>query len=209
MGSLLQPVGTQPTWVYWARRAVVLVVAVALVAGVWYLFLRPSDRPVTAVPPTPTLTVSTKPTETPSETPSQTPSPTPTGPAACDQTNTALALAGYQKVKQGGKQPFKVSLTNTGSQNCVLDVKPASFELTVTSGTDRIWSTAHCAKWVPAKKQTLKPKKAYEFSIEWPLQRSASGCKTTKDVLRPGTYVGTATFGEGLKARQVFTINKK
>lgn len=186
-----------------------LVVAVALVAGVWYLFFRPMDATVTAVPSTQTPKVSTTPTETPSTTPSETPSPTPTGPVACDQTNTDLALAGYQKVKQGGKQPFKVALTNSSSQNCVLDVKAASFELTVTSGTDRIWSTAHCAKWVPAKKQTLKPKKAYEFSMEWPLQRSADGCKTTKDVLRPGTYVATAIFADGLKARQVFTINKK
>lgn len=207
MGSLLRPIGAQPAGVYWARRALVLVLAVAVLGGIWFLF-RPSEPVITATPASPTPSVST-PVSTPTPSDTVTPTPSPTGPVVCDQTNTELSLAGYQKVKQGGQQPFKVSLTNTSSQNCVLEVKPATFELTVTSGTDRIWSTAHCAKWVPAKKQTLKPKKAYEFSIEWKLQRSVDGCKTTKDVLRPGTYVGTATFADGLKARQVFTINKK
>ena len=208
MGSLLHPVGSQPASVYWLRRAIVLVVGLAVIAGLAFLFFRPAPpAPVAAVPVTSAPSASTTPTPTPSVSPTST--PTPTGPLVCDQTNTEIRLAGYQKVKQGGKQPFKVALSNSGSQNCVLDVKPDNFSLTVTSGSDRIWSTDDCAKWVPTKKQTLKPGKSYEFTVEWQLVRSASGCKTTKDIVKPGTYVGKATFGIGKEARQVFTVAKK
>ncbi len=111
-------------------------------------------------------------------------------------------------MKQNGKQTFGVAVKNTGQQPCVLDLKPANFSLTVVSGSDRIWSTDDCAKWVPAKKQTLKPQKAYEFSIPWGVNRSAPGCKVAKSQLRPGTYVANASFADTLKARQVFLVTK-
>lgn len=207
MGSLLQPVGAQPRWVYWARRAVVLL-ALAAVVGIGFVLFRPPDDPnIAAVPAGPS---STTPSQTPSTTPSATESssPTPTGPVACDKTNTGVDLAAYKKVKQDAKQPFRIAVTNTGGVACVLDLTAANFSLTVTSGKDRIWTTADCAKWVPAKKQTLKQQKAYEFTIEWGVDRSGSGCKLAKSLLNPGTYVATALFAESVKSRQVFVITK-
>lgn len=206
MGSLLHPVGSEPEGVYWMRRAVV-VVGVLVVLGVGFLLFRPPDpAPVAATPVSSTPTVT--PSVTPSETPSPTASPTPTGPVVCDASTTTLSLAGYQKVKQDAKQPFKVVITNSGKVACALDLSSTNFSLEVTSGSDQIWSTADCVKWVPAKKATLKPSKTHEFTLDWSLVRSGAGCKTTKDVLKPGTYVGTATFAESLKARQVFNIVK-
>ncbi|HEX5334918.1 MAG TPA: hypothetical protein VFW55_03510 [Propionicimonas sp.] len=209
MGSLLHPVGAQPGWVYWARRAGLIVALVAVIAIGFFLF-RPPDANIAAVPAGPS-TMATPAASTPaaSDTPSATASPTPTGPLACDQTNSGLSLAGYQKVKQDAKQSFKVGVKNTGSQPCVLDLSAANFSLSVTSGTDRIWSTADCAKWVPAKKQTLKSQQSYEFSIEWGVLRSAAGCKEAKGLLNPGTYVAQAVFADTVKSRQVFLVTKK
>jgi hypothetical protein len=208
MGSFLHPVGTQAAWVYWARRVGLLVALVALVGIAFVLFRPPDDSTLAAVPAGPATSASQPASASATPAASESPSPTPTGPPACDQTNTGLALAGYQKVKQNGKQPFKVALTNNGGVPCVLDLKPANFSLTVTSGTDRIWTTDDCAKWVPAKKQTLKQQKAYEFTIEWGIARSGSGCKQAKSLLRPGTYVATALFADTVKARQVFVVTK-
>jgi hypothetical protein len=207
MGSLLHPVGAQPTWVYWARRGVLLVGLVLLVVVGFSLFRPPDPATVTAVPATPSATPNQP---TPSTTPSATASvtPTPTGPVMCDQTNSGLELAGYQKVKQDAKQAFRLAVKNTGRQPCLLDLKPTNFSLTVTSGSDRIWSTDDCAKWVPAKKQPLKAQQAYEFSIQWGVNRSSAGCKESKRLLSPGTYVATATFADGLNARQVFLVTK-
>ena len=181
--------------------------------GMGFLLFRPPDAGnVSAVPaasamtPTPTPSQPTTPSGTPSASGSAT--PTPTGPLACDKTNTSVALAGYQKVKQDAKQSFRVALTNGSGVACVLDLKPANFSLTVVSGSDRIWTTDNCAKWVPSKKQSLKPQKAYEFAIEWGVNRSGAGCKEAKSLLNPGTYVATALFAETLMSRQVFVVTK-
>lgn len=206
MGSLLHPVGALPARVYWARRAILLGALVLLIVIVVALFRPPGTGNVAAVPaPSATPTVAAS-SSTPSAT--ETPTPTPTGPLTCDQTNSGLALAGFQKVKQDGKQAFRVAVTNTGGQPCVLDLKATNFSLIVTSGTDRIWTTDHCAKWVPAKKQTLKPQKGYEFTLQWGVNRSMPDCKQSKTQLRPGTYVASATFEETLKGRQVFQVTK-
>ena len=206
MGSLLHPVGSEPEGVYWMRRAVVVAAVLAVLVAGFFLFRPQGGDPVTAVPAS---TGSVTPTASPTDTPATpTPTPTPTGPIVCDANTATMSLAGYQKVKQGAKQPFKIVITNTGKVNCVLDLSSTNFGLEVTSGSDRIWSTADCAKWVPAKKTTLKPNKTHEFSVEWGLVRSSAGCKTSKDVVKPGTYVGTATFADSLKGRQVFTIAK-
>jgi hypothetical protein len=211
MGSLLHPVGAQPGWVYWARRAGLVVALVAVIVIGFLLFRPPEPANIAAVPAGGATTASEPAASTPAatETPSVSASPTPTGPLACDQTSTGLSLAGYQKVKQDAKQSFKVGLKNTGAQPCVLDLTAVNFSLSVTSGTDRIWSTADCAKWVPAKKQTLKTQQSYEFSIGWGVIRSAAGCKEAKGLLNPGTYVAQAVFADTVKSRQVFLVTKK
>lgn len=202
MGSLFHPVGSQPAWVYWARRGALVLAAVALIAvGIW-VFRPQAPGPVAAEPAGPSAPVTTAPT------PTEPASPTPTGPLVCDATNSSLTLAGYQKVKQDAKQPFRLAVTNNGGDPCVLNLSASTLNLTVTSGTDRIWTTDHCAKWVPTKKTTLKSKKSYEFSITWPVARSAAGCKTAKAVLGTGTYVASAAFAENAKARQVFVVSK-
>lgn len=206
MGSLFHPVGSQPPWVYWARRGALVLAVVALIAaGIW-VFRPQAPGPVAAEPAGPSAPVTTAPTPTESASPSA--SPTPTGPLACDATNSSLTLAGYQKVKQDAKQPFRLAVTNNGGDPCVLNLSASTLSLTVTSGTDRIWTTEHCAKWVPTHKTTLKSKKSYEFSITWPVARSAAGCKTAKAVLGTGTYVASAAFADNAKARQVFVVSK-
>lgn len=137
------------------------------------------------------------------------PTPTPTGPVICSKENTDLSLAGYQKVAQGGKQTFKVVLTNKGPTQCELKLTDKNFTLEVSSGKDRIWTTDHCTKWVPAEKATIKPGKTHEFTVIWPLKRSAANCKTTKDVIKPGTYVGKAAFDTAATGRQVFLVTRK
>lgn len=208
MGSLLHPVGPQPAQVYWLRRGALVLGVVAVVAALAFVFRPQPQVPVTAVPASPSVSAAPTVAATASTSPSPSASPTATGPLACDATNTTLGLAGYKKVKQDAKQPFSLTITNTGKQSCVLDLKPATFSLAVTSGTDRIWTTDHCDKWVPATKRTLKAGKAHEFTITWGVVRSGEGCKTAKSLLGTGTYVASATFAETSKARAVFLVTK-
>ncbi|MGC3995710.1 MAG: hypothetical protein QM779_16595 [Propionicimonas sp.] len=209
MDSLLHPVGSQPPGVYWARRGAVVLAVVLVVAALAFVF-RPQPEPVvTAQPASASVTpTATTPSAEPTDSASPSASPTPTGPLACDASNTDLALAGYQKVAQDGKQSFKVSITNRGDATCVLTLKQSTFSLTVVSGSDRIWTTDDCEKWVPTASEKLKAGAAYEFTIAWPVARSSTGCKTSTSVLGEGTYVANATFAEDAKARQVFVVTK-
>ncbi|MCW5951517.1 MAG: hypothetical protein KIT69_04610 [Propionibacteriaceae bacterium] len=209
MGSLLHPVGPEEPRVYWVRRSLVVVVAVALVVALAWL-VWPKEPTVSAVPPP------TSPTSTPSVTttpstpaPSSSPSPTPTGPVACDPTLMKLGVAGFQKVKVGAKDTaFTLTVTNNTKVACILTISPKTYKLTVTSGKDRIWSTADCEKWLPAKEMTLDAGATHEFGVKWTLRRSSEGCKLAKDKLKPGTYVATGTLDGKAAAKQPMQLVK-
>lgn len=199
--------GPEEPRVYWVRRGLVIALAVALVVTVvWLLLPRPSvvaAAPAGTGPSSPATPAASSPVAEP--TPSAT---TQAGPQACDPAAMRLTVAGFQRVKVSTKQVFTLSVINGGTEPCVLTISPETYSLTVSSGDDRIWSTADCAKWLPAKKLTVKPETAHEFTVEWPLRRSAAGCKTTKDVLRPGTYVAKAALLEKATAKQVVLLVK-
>jgi len=208
MSTVLHPKGSEPSGVYWRRRAVVIALAVVLVVVVaWIAWPKGTG----AAAPAPQTTAATSPATTattPSVSTSASSAPSATTPVACDPGSMAMDLAGYQKVKQGSKQVLRVSIKNTAVP-CVLQVNATNFDLTVKSGTDRIWTTGDCENWVPAAKdQLLKTGQARQFDVTWGLARSKSKCGTTKDVLKPGTYVATATFAKRITALQVFVITK-
>ena len=213
MGALLHPVGPENTRVYWTRRAIVLVAVVAVVLSTMWAFW-PRPPAVTAVPAPATTTPAQSAAATPASSatttvkPSVTPSPTPTGPVTCVPTNTRLTVAGFQEVKAGKKQVFTLSAANDSADACILAIKPSTYRLTITSGADKIWTTAHCDRWLPAKTVTLKPGQQQEFTVTWPMLRSKAGCKTTKDAVRPGTYVATAEYLITATARQVMRVTK-
>lgn len=210
MSTLLHPTGSEPPQVYWRRRVLVVVIAVLLVLLIawlaWPKGTSSATPPASTGSPASSASVATP---AASLSPSASVSPSPTGPVACDPASSNLGVAGYQKVKQGGKQVFTVTIKNTANP-CVLQVNSANFTLTVKSGSDQIWSTADCDTWVPTVKNVnLKQGQTYQFAINWGLVRSKSGCKTTKDAMKPGTYVGTAVFGAGvIQDRQVFVVTK-
>jgi hypothetical protein len=213
MGSVLHPVGERPAAVYWVRRALVVLMPLVVIVALVWIFLPGRDAGVAASPATNSTTPSAA--GTPSATASDTPSDSPTtasappAPTACAAESLSASLAGYGTLKPGGTQPFKLTLTSLADADCLFDAKTGTFELAVSSGTDRIWTTDHCAKLLPGKTLTLSKGKSVEFSIDWPVKRSAAGCKTTKDVLGAGTYVAKATYRDVTLARKVMSVTAK
>ncbi|MFZ1409969.1 MAG: hypothetical protein WAS07_00755 [Micropruina sp.] len=210
MGALLNPVGPESAATYWIRRSIVVGGAIIVLLGlIWMVSPKGTTAvPVAAASP-PSLTASAPaPAPSPSTSVSEAPVATPTGPIACDPLSTALTVAGFRSVKVGAKQVFTVTATNSTDVACVLDIAPATFNLSVASGTDRIFATADCAKWLPAKKLTLKPKGTHEFKVEWNLKRSSAGCTLAKKGQGAGTYVTTGAYLETGIARLVWVIKK-
>lgn len=125
---------------------------------------------------------------------------------ACDPGNVVINLAGVKPVYAPGEQPvFQVTVVNTGSPACTFDVGPAGIELKITSGSDRIWSSADCAT-AASSIQLLQRGIPYVGTIGWDLRRSAPKCAGTRAPVRKGTYVAQIKAGDIKVRRQVFHL---
>ncbi|TDD82135.1 hypothetical protein E1298_23235 [Actinomadura rubrisoli] len=141
-----------------------------------------------APPPTamPTVTV-TRTTTPPSEPPPE------DGP--CRARDLVVNLASARDTYAGPERPrFRVTVVNAGENPCTWDA--GSVDVRVTSGPDRIWSSARCREGRPARR-TLRRGIPYVDGVGWDRKR---GCKG--DPVRPGTYVAEL---KGAK-RQVFRL---
>lgn len=224
MQGWLEPIGPQPPRTYWVRRAVILVIVVALVSSVGWLLSRP--RPVTAVAassestsqssspttsestPTASATdaVSTSPnasseTDSPAasaQTPAasvETPTPTAAPTPPCRPQALTVRVTGPDSVALAGPATFTL-LVSTTQQNCVLDLATTPAALVLTSGSDHIWATSDCPEWQPAGSLTLAAGQETGIEVGWPVRR-ANGCGLAETTLGAGTYVATATVGAG------------
>ncbi|SDI49276.1 hypothetical protein SAMN05421505_15912 [Sinosporangium album] len=156
----------------------------------------PSAAPVLAG--LPALTPTPKPSQSPSPSPSkrsQTPKPKPAARERapgepCDSKDLVLNLQGKTEVYgAGGRPAFMLTLVNTGKVMCTTDVGPRSVEIRITSGSDRVWSSADCISGDGVDIQRLERGIPYVRTIEWDRRRSARDCSADRAEARPGTYV--------------------
>lgn len=144
---------------------------------------------------TPTMPRPTSPAPTP-PTSSAKPRPTTTiiGTPDCRPTDLRVALEGDTTLKAGQKNRFTVTLTNAGTRTCLTSVTVKNFELRVSSGKDRIWSTADCAASVKAFDKKLAAERDVAWTVTWDGRRSVRGgkCDRAPETPRPGTYRATA-----------------
>ena len=153
MSTFTNPTGPQPPSVYWRRRALVLLGLVVAIVVVVLIVVRPGasgDEPGAAA------------TSTPAADPAPAASETATAPAADatpDPGSTATAVDGarcaasaVELVPVVDKQVFaptelpqiSMSVTNTGSSDCVINLGSGQQKLVVTSGEEQWWSSADC-----------------------------------------------------------------
>ncbi|MEU0564492.1 hypothetical protein ABZ297_03700 [Nonomuraea sp. NPDC005983] len=219
--------------VYWRRRMSVLVAVLVVVAVVaWACSTRAagpqrsSAQSSASASPTPdpllaglrTLamgTASPSPSPTPSPTASASP-PSKKGAAAahgrragepCNERDLVLSMQGKQDVYAGADQPnFLVTLVNTGPVMCRADVGPRAMEVRITSGDDRIWSTADCVSGAGVEVQDLERGVPYVRSLDWDRRRSSADCRSTPSDALPGTYVAVARMGKLKSSMGVFHL---
>lgn len=128
------------------------------------------------------------------------------GTQACSPKDLKVSVTGPGSARAAKSVKFDVSVTNTADQECKLKVDAKNFELRVYSGSDRIFSTKDCAKWAPSKGKTLAPGKKVEWKTSWGVTRTAKKCKTSKQLLQPGTYVATAELEKAKPAQHVLRL---
>ncbi|WP_157257534.1 MULTISPECIES: hypothetical protein [unclassified Oerskovia] len=126
----------------------------------------------------------------------------------CEVKDLTLGLTVSKASYADGENPsFSLTLTHVGRRPCFVDASPASLELVVTSGEDRIWSSVDCP---PAKKVLLMaPGDAYPQTVDWARVRSAAECPADLPAPGAGDYsaVVASTEVAGLtSAPVVFTL---
>ena len=110
----------------------------------------------------------------------------------CSADELRLTLTGKQRTEPKKPSTFQLSLINGSDQTCMARVTRKTFELTIDSGSDRIWSTADCPSAVKSISRKLRAEHAVAWSLTWNGKRSKPDCKSARKMLRPGRYVATA-----------------
>lgn len=118
-----------------------------------------------------------------------------------------LSLRGGRDSYADGARPgFLLTLVSTGEVECTVDVGPRTLETRITSGRDRIWSTADCVSGSGVDVQSLKRGVPYVRMIQWDRHRSGNDCTAKGDPARPGTYVVLAYARPIKSAKVVFQL---
>ncbi|TDD68248.1 hypothetical protein E1293_37225 [Actinomadura darangshiensis] len=145
-----------------------------------------SPAPPPSAMPTVTVTTTTTPTAEPAD----------GGP--CDDKDLVVNMSAAENTFAGAERPeFRVTVVSIGKGSCTFDT--GTLDVRITSGSDRIWSSAECRKG-GAPKETLKRGIPYVDNVTWDRER---GCKGATPA-RPGTYVATL---KGKKVeKQIFRL---
>jgi hypothetical protein len=196
-----------PARVYWVRRSLVLLVALALVFGIGTLLSGFGGDPkatTAAAPakrssqPTPTASV-TVPSAQPSTSGkkghrAKVPLSVPTG--TCDPSRIEVT-PDVSKVDGGGTVALPMKLTSTDG-SCTWQVSPRSLVVKIVSGTDRVWSSQDCSAAIPVQDVVVRPaaEKATVVDVSWSGRRSAPDCPKGNSWADVGYYhVIAATLG--------------
>jgi hypothetical protein len=225
-------VGVEGPDVYWRRRVSVLTGALVVVAVVAWACTSASGGsgpssagrpvPVGSKDPGARMSASTSPSPTPTPTatakavgsarPPANPSPPPSHTRRpgdpCERADVVISLRGESEVYSGkGTPAFVLSVVNIGRLDCTVDVGPRAVEVRITSGDDRVWSTADCVSGDGTDVRRLRRGVPHIKTINWDRRRSAPDCRATRPKAHDGTYVAMARLGPLKSAKVVFHLH--
>ena len=114
----------------------------------------------------------------------------PAGSVGVSSTTDALSYAA------GISPVLTMTVTNTGVEPCEVNVGTSQMEFIVTSGSDRIFSSADCQQGGQDLQKTIAPNSVETAKFSWERLRSAPGCSEVPSNPNPGTYLFTARLGD-------------
>jgi hypothetical protein len=207
MSSFKHPVGSQPRSVYWRRRAVVILVLVVVVVII-LIATRAGAGSGAVTAPTTTASPAALPTSTPEVTaptsgstaaPAASSAPAPGSTAAagsstsssgtCAASDITLKPIADRSTYTSLEQPkISMSITNTSTSACSIDLGSSQQVLTIMSGSDTYWSSKDCQ--VGGTHQIVKMSAGQTLttpSITWDRTRSsAASCNSTRSSVPAG-----------------------
>ena len=216
MPTTVRPRGPLPARVYWTRRLIVLVVPVLLVVVLARVLGGSSDgkdddaeghpgrrehdddrrahrgpdrrggtgagkkgkknknRTVETAPPEPVLAE-------------------PTGP--CTESDI-VATPALTTAAGGADVPITINLRTVVTEACTWQASPETMTVSITSGSDYIWSSRECPASIPPQDVVIRQAVDAPVVVTWSAKRSDEGCTKWTDWAMPGFYhVEAAALG--------------
>ncbi|WP_312180692.1 hypothetical protein [Arthrobacter sp.] len=210
----------QPSKAVYRRRrlALLLVAAVVLASLAWGGFALAgaltADKDASASGPSqPAPSASPSGSATPKADSSKSGEPAPSDEPAetdamCPAAAVTVAASTDVPAYAAGANPLlTLSVTNTGSEPCEINVGTNQMEFIVTSGSDRIFSSADCQDGGEDLVKEFAPGATEKANFTWDRMRSAPGCGAVASNPNPGWYVFTARLGETTSEKAVFQLD--
>jgi hypothetical protein len=180
MSTFKNPVGPQPSRVYWRRRLVLGLGLLAVIVVVILIIVRPGASDGT---PAPVTTSGTPKPTTGGATSIPTSSTSATG-AACNPSDVRVEAVTDKDIYAAGELPqLSVAITNTGSAACKIDAGTAQQLFAITSGSEVYWKSTDCQTDKVDAEVLLEPGKTIssQAPITWDRTRSdPSTCQANR-----------------------------
>jgi hypothetical protein len=192
MSTFKNPVGPQPSSVYWRRRLILLLGLVAVIVVVVLIVVRPGASDGA---PAPVNTNTSSPKATPVADPTSIPTASTTASGqACDPSAVRVEAVTDKATYAAGELPqLSVAITNTGTAACKIDAGTAQQVFTITSGSETYWKSTDCQTDKVDAEVLLQPGKTIssQTPITWDRTRSDP---STCQAQRPQVPAGGASY---------------
>ncbi|MCC3281669.1 MULTISPECIES: hypothetical protein [Arthrobacter] len=127
---------------------------------------------------------------------------------ACPAAAVKVEAATDAPVYAAGVNPvLSLTVTNTGPEPCEINVGTTQMEFTVTSGSDRIFSSVDCQDGGEDLVKEFAAGASETANFTWERLRSAPGCTAVASNPNPGWYVFTASLGGKTSEKAVFQLD--
>ncbi len=127
---------------------------------------------------------------------------------ACRPADVVLSLFSSQDSYGPGQLPvFDVDVVSTSPRTCTFNVGSRFLAVVVSSGGDRIWSSADCVAGAGSLVTDLIKGVPTVLPISWGRQTSAPGCFVPAAPVHAGTYRAAASDGRLVSRKEAFRIS--
>ena len=117
----------------------------------------------------------------------------PTGP--CTESDI-VATPALTSAPGGADIPITINLRTIATEACTWQASPETMTVTITSGSDYIWSSRECPASIPPQDVVVRQAVDAPVVVTWSAKRSDEGCTKWTDWAMPGFYhVEAAALG--------------
>lgn len=135
------------------------------------------------------------------------PAASPAASTGCEDSDVVVRSKTDAAAYGSGENPTLIlEVANKGKSPCEVNVGTDAMEFVVTSGDDRIFSSADCQVDPEPLIMTLEPGKSEQARFTWERNRTAPGCTSVEAKPQPGTYVLTTKLDKKSSKKTVFEL---